>query len=164
MTKAKRFLFQVLLWFGIWGALWLVEGANIKFITNNGLAFFFQVILLAGLIFYTAPTLLFKKKYSYFGLVSIAAILIFAWISFHFSAGGQPPRPLGPEMEGMPKMPPPNRAPSQFFIHGILLALSYILASFLETFWFAQTKEKETVKNKNEVLQTELRLLKSQIN
>ena len=164
MTKLKRYFFQVVLWLGIWAALWLVEGASSKFVSANGLAFIFQTILLAGLIFYTAPTLLFKKKYTYFGLVSVAAILIFAWISFNFSTGGQIPPPPGPEMGTMPNIPPPNRAPSLFFIHGILLALSYILATFLETFWFAQKQEEETVKNKNEALQTELKLLKSQIN
>lgn len=164
MSRSKRFYFQVVLWLGIWGALWLVEGANSRFIVENGLAFIFQTILLAGLIFYTAPTLLFKKKYTYFGLVSFAAVVIFAWISFQFSEGGQTQPPPGPEIDGLPKMPPPNRAPSQFFIHILMLALSYILATFLETFWFAQKKEEETVKNKNEALQTELKLLKSQIN
>lgn len=164
MTKLKRYFFQVALWLGIWGALWLVEGADYKFIAANGLAFVFQTILLAGLIFYAAPTLLFKKKYAYFTLISVAAIIVFAWISFQLTTGGQLPPPPGPGMDTLPKMPPPNKAPSQFFIHGILLALSYILATFLETFWFAQKQEEETVKNKNEALQTELKLLKSQIN
>lgn len=164
MTKLKRFFLQILLWCGIWVALWLVEGAEERFIMANGLAFIFQTILLAGLIFYAAPALLFKKKYTYFGLASIVVIAIFAWISFQFSAAGQMPLPPGPEIDTMPKMPPPERGPSQFFIHGIILALSYILATFLETFWFAQKKEEETVKNKNEALQTELKLLKSQIN
>lgn len=175
MTKARRFFFQVVLWLGIWGALWLVEGGDSKFIVANGLAFVFQTILLFGLIFYAAPNLLFKKKYTIFAMVSIAAIALFAWISFQFAPGGQLPPPSGPGMDALPNMPPPGpemgnspktppRAPSRFFIHGIILALSYILATFLETFWFAQKKEEETVKNKNEALQTELKLLKSQIN
>ncbi|MGB5554466.1 MAG: histidine kinase [Flavobacteriaceae bacterium] len=175
MTKARRFFFQVVLWFGIWGALWLVEGGDSKFIVANGLAFVFQTILLFGLIYYAAPNLLFKKKYTIFAMVSIAAIALFAWISFQFAPGGQLPPPSGPGMDALPNIPPPGpemgnspkippRAPSQFFIHGIILALSYILATFLETFWFAQKKEEETVKNKNEALQTELKLLKSQIN
>ena len=164
MTKLERFYFQVLLWFGIWGALWLIEGADSKFIVANGLAFIFQAVLISGLIFYAAPTLLFKKKYLLFSLVSLTAIAVFAWIAFHFSPGGELPPPPGAEMGNFPNMPPPQRGPSQFFVHSILLALSYILATFLETFWFAQKKEEETVKNKNEALQTELKLLKSQIN
>ncbi|WP_276390990.1 sensor histidine kinase [Eudoraea chungangensis] len=164
MTRSRRFYFQVLLWLGIWGALWLVDGANTRFVASNGLAFVFQTILLAGLIFYTAPALLFKKKYIYFTLISIAAIVLFAWISYRYTVGGPPPRPLGAEIRGMPQLPPPNRAPSKFFIHSLILALSYILGTFLETFWFAQKKDKETVKNKNEALKTELKLLKSQIN
>ncbi|WP_271784491.1 sensor histidine kinase [Aquimarina algiphila] len=49
-------------------------------------------------------------------------------------------------------------------IFNLLLSISYVIAVFIETFVFAQKKEQETIKNKNENLQTELKLLKSQIN
>lgn len=164
MTKSKRFYFQLLLWIGIWTALWLAEGSSTHFLMSNGLAFIFQAILLAGLIFFAAPVLLFKKKYLYFGLLSMGIILLFSWITFSISPEGPPHRPLEIEMDLPSQNSPPNRGPSLFFIHSITLALSYILATFLETFWFAQKKEEETIKNKNESLQTELKLLKSQIN
>ncbi len=163
MTKSKRFYFQVLLWLGVWGVIWLSEGASPRFIAANGSAFVFQILLLAGLIFYTAPTLLFKKKYVLFISASLGAIVIFSYISFQFSGGGPLPPP-GPVMDDMPNRPPPNPGPSRFFIQSLILMLSYVLGTFLETFWFAQKKEEETVKNKNEALQTELKLLKSQIN
>jgi LytS/YehU family sensor histidine kinase len=46
----------------------------------------------------------------------------------------------------------------------LLIAVSYVLATFIETFIFAQKKQEETIQNKNEMLETELKLLKSQIN
>ncbi len=164
MSPSKRYNFQIILWFGIWGAFWFFSGAHPKFIVDNGLAFVFQTLLLAGLIFYAAPLLLFKKKYAYFIVASLAAILVCAWISS--PKGGPPPHPP----QGLPfphpdnLRRPPGRLPSPFFIHFLVLSFSYILATFLETFWFAQKKEEETVRNKNENLQTELKLLKSQIN
>ncbi|GAA0720994.1 hypothetical protein GCM10009430_21770 [Aquimarina litoralis] len=42
--------------------------------------------------------------------------------------------------------------------------IAYLIATFLETFLFAQRKEEEMIISKNENLQTELKLLKSQIN
>lgn len=54
--------------------------------------------------------------------------------------------------------------PSRFFLHLLLIVVSYVIATFIETFVFAQKKQEETIQNKNEMLQTELKLLKSQIN
>jgi membrane protease YdiL (CAAX protease family) len=60
---------------------------------------------------------------------------------------------------------PPNAAgPSPFFIHLLLLTMAVAIGTFLETLIFAQKKEEETIKNINEKLATELKLLKSQIN
>lgn len=119
-----------------------------------------QVLLLATLVYYTAPALLFKKRYMYFVAVSVLVIILAAFVSsFDY---------MVPDMHRDPPMrfrkPPQGRIPSRLFIHFLILALSYILATFLETFVFAQKKEEETIKNKNEKLQTELKFLKSQIN
>ncbi|MGY8913845.1 MAG: sensor histidine kinase, partial [Flavobacteriales bacterium] len=72
--------------------------------------------------------------------------------------GGQPP-----VFEGRPPGIQPM-APPQFLIHLLFLSIAYVLSTFMETFLFAQKKEEETIRNKNENLQTELKLLKSQIN
>lgn len=70
----------------------------------------------------------------------------------------------------MPQGRPPGRAgrppsaPPQIFINFLVLGFAYVIAVFIETFSFAQKKEEEIVKNKNESLKTELKLLKSQIN
>ncbi len=165
MNKSKRFYFQVLLWFGIWIVLWIFQGSGLGFIQANGLVFIFQAILLAVLIYYAAPALLFKRKYLYFIGASLIGIIVFTWISslqfdpLHRPPPGSPPTQLIEAPKG-----PPQIGPSRFFIHFLMLSLSYILATFLETFLVAKKKEEETIRNKNESLQTELKLLKSQIN
>ncbi|MGB5318396.1 sensor histidine kinase, partial [Eudoraea sp.] len=70
--------------------------------------------------------------------------------------------PLGNRQGPVPRGGP--QGPPQFFIHFLVLSISYVLATFMETFLFAQKKEEEVIVNKNEALQTELKLLKSQIN
>lgn len=166
MNKSKRFYFQVLLWFGIWIVLWISERGNTRFIISNIPAFIFQTLLLVGLIFYAAPNLLFKKKYLIFAVISFLSVLVLAFISSSLDHNLQvrPPfisGPPGPPDAGQGR--PPQGA-SLFFIHILTLSLSYILATFIETFIFAQKKEEETIRNKSEKLQTELKFLKSQIN
>ncbi len=143
MNKSKRFYFQVLLWFGIWIVLWIFQGSGLGFIQANGLAFIFQAILLAVLIYYAAPALLFKRKYLYFIGASLIGIIVFTWISslqfdpLHRPPPGSPPTQLIETPKG-----PPQIGPSRFFIHFLMLSLSYILATFLETFWFAKKRKK----------------------
>lgn len=79
---------------------------------------------------------------------------------------GPPPFEEGPPPSNHGRLLPgrPPFAPPQFLIHFLALSIAYILATFVETFLFAQKKEEEIIANKNEALQTELKLLKSQIN
>ena len=131
------------------------------FVIKNGPSFLMQILVIAVLIYYTAPTLLFKKKYVIFGLVSFGTIVLCSYlISNDLSFPTD-------TMHEIPKNPPsggPPPAPPQFLIHFLIIGMAYVLATFIETFLFAQNKEEETVRNKNENLQTELKLLKSQIN
>ncbi|WP_159447555.1 sensor histidine kinase [Maribacter arcticus] len=46
----------------------------------------------------------------------------------------------------------------------LLIAIAYVIATLVEIFMLAQRKEEEIIINKNDALQTELKLLKSQIN
>jgi LytS/YehU family sensor histidine kinase len=57
-----------------------------------------------------------------------------------------------------------RKPPSKFFINLLLISIACVVATLVEIFLFAQRKEEEIVINKNEALQTELKLLKSQIN
>jgi LytS/YehU family sensor histidine kinase len=136
-----------------------------RYLIDNTLAFGVQVLLIACLIYYAAPQLLLKKKHTQFILFSILALGIFSFISSSFTLGVNMPPPRG-------NMWPPGemgealkrKGPSPFFVHLLLITVSYVLATFIETFIFAQKKQEETIQNRNEMLQTELKLLKSQIN
>lgn len=161
MDKLKRLLFQVLLWFAVWIVLWVDQQSTAEFLRNNGSAFLFQIILIAGLIFYFAPALLFKKKYLIFIGLSLTAIALAAYFT---SWSAMPPPQLSgpPPLNAHPRRP--ISPPPSLLIHFLLLSVSYMLAIFIEAFIFAQRKEQEIISNKSESLQTELKFLKSQIN
>lgn len=169
MNQTKRFLFHILLWLVLWLFAWLLTEGDANFIKTNSSPFLMQIVVIAVLIFYTAPTLLFKKKYVLFAIVSILLIGLCSFAISNNLTGpidgpphlleNRPPRDFnGPDRPRRPL------APSQFFINFLVLSISYVLATFVETFLFAQKKEEEIIVNKNETLQTELKLLKSQIN
>lgn len=165
MNRVQRLLLQFFLWLSVWFLLWMGRDLNSRYLSENASAFVVQVLLIASLIYYAAPQLLLKKKYVQFILFSIFAIGIFSFISSSFPPGSNIPPPRG-------NMGPPGEmrgglrriGPSKYFIHTLLIIVSYVLATFIETFIFAQKKQEETIQNKNEMLQTELKLLKSQIN
>ncbi|WP_299311754.1 histidine kinase [uncultured Aquimarina sp.] len=157
MSTSKRFFFQILLWLTVWIILSLGQVGNRRLFIENLLMFSFQIFLIAGLIFYLAEKFLFKKKYVLFLVISISAIGICTFISSNLFT---PPRM--PPVEEFRRLP--RRPPSKFLITLLFLTISYVIATFIETFLFAQKKEEETIRSKNENLQTELKLLKSQIN
>lgn len=161
MDRTKRFLFHTVLWLAVWLMAWLLMTDDAGFAKKNTPSFLLQIVVIAVLIYYTAPALLFKKKYVPFVLISLALIVFCAAIISEPVLGlfsGQPPREAGPLRPMRPRVPP------QFLIHFLIMSIAYVLATFVETFLFAQKKEEETIRNKNENLQTELKLLKSQIN
>ncbi|TVZ27945.1 histidine kinase [Gillisia sp. Hel_I_86] len=167
MSKTTRLLFQVIMWIFIWLALWFAADKNPMFFQSNVVAFCFQIVLIAGLIYYAAPALLFKKKYWFFVLISVLALGVSLYFASNFFQSPPIPRPenlpklQGNEIEELTRRPPPGGG---FLIHLLLLSISYSIATFLETFIFAQKKEEEIIINKNEGLQSELKFLKSQIN
>ena len=84
---------------------------------------------------------------------------------------GLPPGP--PPQDGRRK-PPPNPQKnltqfgkalnSPFLINFLLLCITFILTTVIEVFLFAKRKEAALILSKTETLETELKLLKSQIN
>ncbi|MEB8329043.1 histidine kinase [Flavobacteriaceae bacterium KMM 6897] len=161
MNRTKRFLFQILLWGTVWLMAWLLMTEDMLFLQRHAPTFIVQVMVVGVLIYYMAPALLFNKKYVLFMSVSLALIVFCAAIiSFSFMG---PPGGPPPDLESLPPGMQP-KAPPQFLIHFLFLSIAHVLATFLETFLFAQKKEEETIRNKNENLHTELKLLKSQIN
>jgi two-component system LytT family sensor kinase len=165
MNRLQRFLLQFCFWLFVWFLLWMEKDWTLRYFTENATAFVAQALLIASLIYYATPQLLLKKKHAQFLLFSILAIGIFSFLSSSFPSGVNMPPPRG-------NMGPPGEmrgafrriGPSRFFVNILLITVSYILATFIETFIFAQKKQEETIHNKNEMLQTELKLLKSQIN
>ncbi len=164
MNKLKRLLIQAVLWLVIGIIIWLNQDATQDILTENLVAFAFQISLIGGLIYYAGPQLLFKQKYVLFAILSVLAIVVSSYIlSNLFGLPIEGPRPLNE----MGLRPPPHelrKPPSKFLMHILMLSVSYILAIVIEGFIYLKTKEEETIKNRNENLQTELKLLKSQIN
>ncbi len=162
MNSSKRLLFQGIIWFVIWLILSIPQNFALPFIVENIPVYLFQVGLIAFLIYYAAPQLFVRKRYGYFVFISLCSMLIVAIIiAFIFVApkGGPPPPPYLNNMEGGLK--PPVLAG---MTHGFLLTTAYLLGLFVEGVHFLQQKEKETILIKSEALQSELKLLKSQIN
>ncbi|CAM4205873.1 sensor histidine kinase [Zobellia nedashkovskayae] len=162
MKQTYRFLFHVFLWLAVWLMAWLLLNEDNNFLEKNTLSFIMQIVVIAVLIYITAPALLFKKKYLLFGITSLLLIVFCSFLISENPAlrvGGIPP-----PMRGAPRGGGPPLGPPQIFIQFLILSIAYVLATFVETFLFAQKKEEETIRNKNENLQMELKFLKSQIN
>ncbi len=164
MKQTNRWSIQVLLWLAIWCVLWILAGGGIRFLEGNVLAFIFQILLLFGLIYYAVPRLLFEKRYILFFLVTIPVIIGCAFISSEI--GPKPP------LEPLPGARPPNggppidgpNIPSQFLIHWLLMTISCVMAVLLETYIYAREKEKMFAFAKAELMESELKMLKMQIN
>jgi len=159
MNLFKRYIFQVLLWLGIWCLLWISSGSDILFIKTNGPAFALQIVLLFGLIYYAVPRFLFSKKYLLFFLSTIPIILFGAYIAAELG-----PAPPVDRLPPPNKLKPPTNIPSRFLISLLILTISCVSAVLLETFIFAQQKEKGIAFAKAELLESELKFLKMQIN
>ncbi|MGO4918734.1 sensor histidine kinase [Maribacter spongiicola] len=184
MNRHKNFIFHVALWLLIWSTAWIFSGSDIQFAVVNGMALVFQILVIAILIYYTVPQLLLKKKYIAFTIVSLITVFVVTLVLTNVVPNqilglenvDQAPGPrLGPRPEGLgpgsgprfengPPLESNRRPPSRFFINLLLIAIAYVIGTLVEIFLLAQRKEEEIVINKNEALQTELKLLKSQIN
>lgn len=176
MTRSIRFLCQAGLWATVWIFLSILQKRNDRFLLENTVVFGFQVALIGLLIFYIAKQFLFKRKYILFTIISIILISVSAFTSSSIFSGPKSHMPFRrfetpndnrkPPIRRNRPVNPPKRVnpPSIFMVHFSSLMIAYLIATFLETFLFAQRKEEEMIISKNENLQTELKLLKSQIN
>ena len=158
MSKQKRILFQVALWLIF--ALFIMNsqvGAT-TFMLETLSLFICQCFIVILTVTYLAPKFLFKKKHLLFiGLSIILTIGCAFLITVSF------PLPEVPVIVPENNLLPP-RLPSRIINHSLMLGFSFILATVIESVYYAIEKEKETIKNKSEQLETELKLLKSQIN
>ena len=159
MKRTLRWIIQVLLWLAIWCVLWILSGGGLPFVESNGIAFLFQILLLFGLIHFAVPKLLFEKKYALFLLVTLPLVIGCAYISAELSPGPPIQPPPGPR----PPSDGPN-IPSPFLIHWLLMTISCVMAVLFETYIYAREKEKMVAFAKAELLESELKMLKMQIN
>lgn len=130
------------------------------FFFGNSYIFLGQILLLGLLIYYTAPSFLFKKKYIAFVSISLVIIYLFSFLSDIIII----------DVLRRPKPPPINKdiihqqPPPRILVHFTFLLLAYVFGTVIEFVVFTIKKDDEIVTTKNENLQTELKFLKSQIN
>lgn len=154
-----RLCSQIALWLIVWGIIWMAGNADAGFIDRNGLTFVLQIVLLFGLIYYAVPRLLFEKKYVPFFILVIPVLLVSAY--FASQVGPPPPFERPP---GLLENGPPRGLLARYPIHLLILAISSTVAVLLETFMYAQEKEKSIAFAKAELMESELKMLKMQIN
>lgn len=159
MRYINRYILQVIFWIGIWCLLWILVDTDFRFIRDHALAFGMQLILIFGLIAHAVPRYLFQKKFLQFFIVTISGILLSALISSEF---GPSPK-LGPP-PGTEVRPGSVRIPSRFLIHLLIMSISSVAAILIETIIYARNKEQMATIAKAELMESELKLLKMQIN
>ncbi|WP_405382253.1 sensor histidine kinase [Maribacter sp. LLG6340-A2] len=176
MKRHKNFIFHGVLWVFIWATAWLFNGGELDFMRENWLSLIFQLFAIALLIYFAIPHLLLKKKYLLFSIALVVTVIVVTLLLTQFTqvpnigpgfGPGPGPGP-GPGLSRNADSRPPlnaiRRPPSKFFINLLLISIACVVATLVEIFLFAQRKEEEIIKNRNENLQTELKFLKSQIN
>lgn len=155
MKPFYRVFYQALLWLAIWVMMGIGQPSFVHFIMDNFITFGFQVLLISAIVYLMAPKLLFTKKIILFVLISLVLLFLLPKLSTELISNGKFGRP---PLNGRPK------PPSAFMIHFLFLGIAYVTATFIETIFYARKKEADLLLSKSENLETELKLLKSQIN
>ncbi|MEL6969304.1 MAG: histidine kinase [Bacteroidota bacterium] len=128
------------------------------FIRDYTPSFILQIFLLYALIYYTVPQFLFKKKYIGFLLVTIPLILLSAYICIEL---GPEPIPRG-SSRSLGKGPP--FMASWSFKQLLIMSVTSLSTVLIESVSFAQQKERSEILSKVELMKSELKFLKTQIN
>lgn len=156
MKNRLHIFVQIILWALVWFILALNQQNITSFLIRNLSPFVFQIILISLASFIIAPKFLFQKKYLNFFAISIAVVAISAYLSSEIT--------INPPMQRRPPRLGVARPPSPFLIQLLLISVSYILSILVETFLFAQKKEEAIAKQTAELIESELKFLKMQIN
>lgn len=160
MKRFHRFIFQAFLWLIIWSSLYILADTDARFIAVNAPTYILQVFILAGLIYYAIPKLLLQKRHTYFLLLTIPILLVSAFFATQVG-------PVPPPIEHFarnPQMGPPRGLLTRYAIHLLILSISSMIGVVLEIFIDAQHKEKRIAFAKAELMESELKFLKMQIN
>lgn len=161
MNKKERLGFQILFWALIMLLLWYFQRSRGNAIIESISLYTYQIFSILLAANFLAPKYLFEKKYVTFifssvfiALLGTVLILILLPIPGH-------PIPVEERM-----FHPPRRMPKQSpgLIYFLLLSFSIIIATVIEIVFFVFEKEKQQIISLSEHTETELKLLKSQIN
>ncbi|MCF8715571.1 histidine kinase [Joostella atrarenae] len=164
MNRIFRTISQIVFWAIVWVAIGSTQGHSLNFYTENSLAFAFQTLLIIAVNYLLAPKLIIKKKYFVFIAISLGLIITLSFFSSEFIRSINPPEMNMPERPFPPNRSPRKPIPSAFFIHVLFLSISLIIATIIEILIENKKKEEALIISKTETLETELKLLRSQIN
>ncbi len=190
MKVLMRIVLQTLFWAIVWVIMALGHEDMTTFIEQNWVIYIIQILIVILLTYFLASKVLAKKNQMLFVVFGFTSILVCALLAYQFSVQGPPQIPLEDRNadtrmipsesmrannrqdinRNLPPRPGRNLTPfgrllnSPFLINFLLLCLTVILTTVVEIFLFAKKKEEALILSKTENLETELKLLKSQIN
>lgn len=176
---AWKILIQSLLW----GALWvfvpfLFAGSEqYGIVLARGLVTFTGIMLIVGVnLHLLLPRFFFRRQYLWYGLAAILMVILLTqgveyiqqhWVDPYFEPGDNARRlrPGGIRTRPGGRIP---RATAFRWFRTLATSMPYLLAlvgsALFEIAVYANRQEKETVRLRNEKLETEMKFLKSQIN
>lgn len=141
----------------MWCVAWVSIDQELHFLRANGPSFVLQTLLLFTLIYYAVPLLLFKNRFFGFAIVTILLVLLSSYLAMEF--GPQRMESPGPRI---------NRAPpflySRFFRQLLIMSATSLIAVIVETFTLALQKQRSEALIRSELMESELKFLKMQIN
>lgn len=185
MKKGIRIALQIILWVALWFIMASGHNDISDFLVKNWIIFLIQIIIITSITLYISSNYSIKNKaYQYIG-IGVVTIIICGILSYQLSFSKDrhlPPPPqqsvhptpdqsIGPPPHpnnGIQRLDPPPRLGrilnSPFLINFLILIITVTLASIIEVLIYAKRKEEALMHSKTQNLETELKLLKSQIN
>ena len=137
MNSRKWFLVQIILWLFFWLALGISQNRNLVTLQVNLSAYFFQIGLIALLVFIILPKYLPTKKYLLLGIISLFSVGISSLTYESIYIKNRKP-PTKKESPSVRKEGPLERivVPPKINIVAITLLFSftYLLAFFLKVY------------------------------
>tara|TARA_R110002050_G_scaffold36712_2_gene91719 strand:+ start:2372 stop:3376 length:1005 start_codon:yes stop_codon:yes gene_type:complete len=155
MKKHYLVIAQLVLWLAIWFIIGLNEDDFNHFMQRNLGAIVVQIILIFAVSYYLVERWLFQKKYGTFLLISILLIIGLAYFSSQF---------LFVEPQRALIRPNGLKPPSPLLVHIVLISMAYSISTLLMLFMESQKKEAQLEIQKAELIESELKFLKMQIN
>ena len=166
-----RIALHLLLWSSVWLLVPLMfsdDSGFMKFALNRGVILALGVAILVMVnVWILLPQLYFKKKYVFYLLSGIGLIALMSWsvseiVDLYFK-----PEFIRAEELERARRALRNEKPFRFFrMMGDIIPffIGFIGSTLLEVAIFANQREREAIRLRNEKLETEMKFLRSQIN